>query len=69
MAEVQTAEGNLRLSVATDRATKFAFVELQREAGKLITAHFLCNLNAAEPYAILPVLSENGIQFTNMEHR
>jgi Integrase core domain len=76
IAEVQTAEGKLRLFVAIDRTSKFAFVELHREAGKATAAQFLRNLIAAVPYAIHIVLTDNlvlsldegGIQFTNMAH-
>jgi hypothetical protein len=45
IAEVQTAEGKLRLFVAIDRTSKFAFVELHREAGKMI-AHLHDFINA-----------------------
>ena len=38
IAEVQTAEGKLRLFVAIDRTSKFAFVELHRQGGKMIAA-------------------------------
>ena len=65
---MQTAEGKLYLFVAIDRTSKFAFVELHREAGKAIAAQFLRNLIAAVPYAIHTVLTDNGIQFTNMAH-
>jgi hypothetical protein len=65
IAEVQTAEGRLRLFVAIDRTSKFAFVELHQEAGKMIAARFLSNLIAAVPYTIHTVLTDNGIQFTN----
>lgn len=68
IAEVQTAEGKLRLFVAIDRTCKFAFVELHQRAGKMIAAQFLRNLVAAVPYAIHTVLTDNGIQFTNMAH-
>jgi len=68
IAEVQTAEGKLRLFVAIDRTSKFAFVELHREAGKMIATQFLRNLIAAVPYGIHTVLTDNGIQFTNMAH-
>ena len=44
IAEVQTAEGKLRLFVAIDRTSKFAFVELHREAGKATAAQFLRNV-------------------------
>jgi transposase InsO family protein len=68
IAEVQTAEGKLRLFVAIDRTSKFAYVELHAQAGKMIAAQFLRNLIAAVPYAIHTVLTDNGIQFTNMAH-
>ena len=54
--------------MAIDRTSKFAFVELRREAGKMIAAQFLRNLIAAVPYAIHTVLTDNSIQFTNMAH-
>lgn len=38
----KTAEGKLRLFVAIDRTSKFAFVELHCEAGQMIAAQFLC---------------------------
>ena len=59
IAEVQTAEGKLRLFVAIDRTSKFAFVELHEQAGKMIAAQFLRNLIAAVPYAIHTVLTDN----------
>ena len=43
---MQTAEGKLRLFVAIDRTSKFAFVELHREAGKMIAAHLHDFINA-----------------------
>jgi transposase InsO family protein len=68
IAEVQSAEGKLRLFVAIDRTSKFVFVEMHAQAGKMIAAQFLRNLIAAVPYAIHTVLTDNGIQFTNMAH-
>src|ERR1700709_2159409 len=65
IAEVQTAEGKLRLFVAIDRTSKFAFGELHQKGGKMIAAQFLRNLVAAVPYTIHTVLTDNGIQFTN----
>jgi len=44
---VQTAEGKLRLFVTIDRTSKFAFVQLHQQAGKMIAAQFLRNLIAA----------------------
>src|SRR3546814_932901 len=66
--DLQTAEGKLRLFVAIDRTSKFAFVELHEQAGKMFAAQFLRNLVATVPYAIHTVLTDNGIQFTNMAH-
>jgi hypothetical protein len=61
---VQTAEGKLRLFVAIDRTSKFAFVELHAQACKLIAAQFLRNLIAAVPYAIHTVLTDNSLPRT-----
>jgi len=36
IAEVRTEEGKLRLFVAIDRTSKFAYVELHEKAGKVI---------------------------------
>ena len=68
IAEVQTAEGKLRLFVAIDRTSKFTYAELHEKAGKMIAAQFLRNLVAAVPYTIHTVLTDNGIQFTNHAH-
>ena len=59
---IDIAEGKLRLFVAIDRTSKFAFVELHQEGGKKIAAQFLRNLVAAVPYTIHTVLTDNGIQ-------
>jgi transposase InsO family protein len=65
IAEVRTGEGKIRLFVAIDRTSKFAYVELHERAGKMIAAQFLRNLIAAVPYKIHTILTDNGIQFTN----
>lgn len=65
IAEVRTGEGKIRLFVAIDRTSKFAYVELHEKAGKMIAAQFLRNLIAAVPYKIHTILTDNGIQFTN----
>jgi transposase-like protein len=65
LAEVRTAEGKLNLFVAIDRTSKFAFVRLEKRAGKIEAARFLRNLLQAPPYRIHTVLTDNGIQFTN----
>jgi transposase InsO family protein len=65
IAEVSTEEGKLRLFVAIDRSSKYAYAELHTEATKMVAAQFLRNLIAAVPYKIHTVLTDNGIQFTN----
>jgi transposase len=64
IAEVQTEEGKLRLFVAIDRTSKFAFVRLVESAGKMEAAQFLRDLIEAVPYRIHTVLTDNGVQFT-----
>lgn len=64
IAEVRTGEGKIRLFVAIDRTSKFAYVELHERAGKMVAAQFLRNLIAAVPYKIHTVLTDNSIQFT-----
>jgi len=65
IAEGRTGEGKIRLFVAIDRTSKFAYVELHQKAGKMIAAQVLRNLIAAIPYKIHTFLTDNGIQFTN----
>ena len=64
LAEVSTEEGKLRLFVATDRTSKFAFARLVGSAGKMEAAQFLRGLIAAVPYRIHTVLTDNGVRFT-----
>src|SRR5215204_255049 len=64
IAEVRTEEGKLRLFVAIDRTSKFAFVHLVESAGKMEAAQFLRNLIEAVPYRIHTALTDNGVQFT-----
>lgn len=64
LAEVRTAEGRLYMLVAIDRTSKFAFVELHREAKQRTAGDFLRRLAAALPYKINTVLTDNGIHFT-----
>ena len=64
IAEVSTEQGKLRLLVAMDRTSKFAFVRLVESAGKMEAAQFLRDLIKAVPYRIHTVLTDNGIQFT-----
>ena len=64
LAEVSTEEGKLRLFVAVDRTSKFAFARLVESAGKMEAAQFLRDLIEAVPYRIHTVLTDNGVQFT-----
>ena len=64
IAEVSTEQGKLRLFVAIDRTSKFAFVRLVESAGKMEAAQFLRDLVEAVPYRVHTVLTDNGIQFT-----
>ncbi|MEM6744705.1 MAG: IS481 family transposase [Pseudomonadota bacterium] len=64
-AEVRTEEGKLHLFVAIDRTSKFAFVRLERKAGKMAAAQFLRDLVEAVPYRLHTVLTDNGVQFVN----
>jgi len=64
LAEVSTEEGKLRLFVAVDRTSKFAFARLVESAGKMGAAQFLRDLIAAVPYRIHTVLTDNGVRFT-----
>jgi len=64
IAEVQTAEGKLYLFVAIDRTSKFAYVELHRQAKRRTAGDFLRHLVAAVPYKIKIVLTDNGTHFT-----
>src|SRR5918993_4247403 len=64
LAEVRTEEGKLRLFVAIDRTSKFAFARLVDSAGKMEAAQFLRDLIEAVPYRVHTVLTDNGIQFT-----
>jgi len=66
IAEVRTQEGKLYLFVAIDRTSKFAFVQLVEKAGKMTAVAFLHDLIKALPYAIHTILTDNGIQFTNL---
>ena len=50
--------------VAVDRTSKFAFVELHREAKRYTVGEFLHHLVEAVPYKISIVLTDNGTHFT-----
>ncbi|MFB0493667.1 transposase InsO family protein [Methylobacterium sp. OAE515] len=62
---MSTAEGKLRLFVAIDRTSRFAFVRLVESAGKMEAAQFLRDFIEAVSYRIHTVLTDNGVQFTS----
>lgn len=64
IAEVHTAEGKLYLYVAIDRTSKFAFVQLVKQADRSSASAFLVALIKAVPYKIHTILTDNGVQFT-----
>ena len=66
IAEVRTEEGKLYLFVAIDRTSKFAYAELHEKANRWIATDFLKALIQAVPYKIHTVLTDNGIQFTDL---
>jgi transposase InsO family protein len=66
IAEVRTEEGKLYLFVGIDRTSKFAFVELHEKADRPTAARFLEALIAAVPYRLHTVLTDNGLQFTDL---
>ena len=65
IAEMRTEDGKLYLFVAIDRTSKLAHVELHERQTKAIATDFLRNLIETIPYRMHPVLTDNGIQFTN----
>ena len=67
IAEVRTQEGKLYLFVAIDRTSKFAFVALHEKADRPTSAQFLKALIAAVPYRVHTVLTDNGLQFTDLQ--
>ena len=66
IAEVRSEAGKLYLFVAIDRTSKFAFAELHEKADRPSAARFLEALIAAVPYRLHTVLTDNGIQFTDL---
>lgn len=64
LAKVRIAEGRLYMFVAIDRTSKFAFVELHREAKQRTAGDFLRRLIEAVPHKLHTVLTGNGILFT-----
>ena len=68
-AEVRVSDGKLYLFVAIDRTSKLAFAELHPEATAARAADFWQRVVTAVPYRITKVLTDNGVQFTQLPHR
>lgn len=66
IAEVRTEEGKLYLFVAIDRTAKLAFAALHEKADRPTAARFLKDLILAVPYRVHIVLTDNGLQFTDL---
>ena len=69
LTEVRTEEGKLYLLVAVDRTSKFAFAQLHTQVTRRVAADFLRALVATVPYKIHTVLTDNGIQFVQLQRR
>ncbi|ACE06311.1 hypothetical protein Aasi_0952 [Candidatus Amoebophilus asiaticus 5a2] len=69
IAEVQTAQGRLYLFVGIDRTSKFCLARLYEFASKSAAVGFLQDLIAFVPYKIHKILTDNGVQFTNITNR
>ena len=69
LTEVRTEEGKLYLLVAVDRTSKFAFAQLHTQVTRRAAADFLRALVATVPYKIHTVLTDNGIQFVQLQRR
>ena len=66
IAEVRTEEGKLYLFVAIDRTAKFAFAALHEKSDRPTAARFLGDLISAVPYRVHILLTDNGLQFTDL---
>jgi transposase InsO family protein len=64
--EMRTEEGKLYLFVLIDRTSGFAYAELHAKANRRTANDFLKAPITAVPYKIHTVLTDNGIQFTDL---
>lgn len=67
-ASVQSTEGGHCLFIATDEASKFAFVQLARDASFANAAAFLSGLIATVPFRIIRVLTLDAKPFATCDH-
>ena len=66
ISELRLGGGKLNMVLAIDRVTKFTYVELRDDAGKMNGAEFLRGVVEAFPYAIHTVLTDNGMAFAGL---
>ena len=64
--ELRLAEGKLHMFLAIDRVSKFTHVAFFDAATKMKGAAFLREVIAVFPYAIHPVLTDNGMAFADL---
>lgn len=69
IAELGAEQGKLRMVVAIDRTSRFAFVELHERVSRQTAAYFLQRLIAAVPYKVHIVLTDNGTHFTTPSNK
>ena len=67
--EVRTEEGKIYLFVAIDRTSKFVVAKLFNSMKQLDAADFLLHVLERIPYKIHTILTDNGIQFTNISQK
>jgi hypothetical protein len=63
--ELRSAGGKTHLFLASDRVSKFVYVEFHPAVTMLIGAAFLRSVVAAFPYRLHTVLTDNGISFAD----
>lgn len=68
-AEVKTAEGKAYLFVAIDRTSKFAVARLYKNKTQKTAVTFLNFVIETVPYVIQKILTDNGIEYTDMMHQ
>lgn len=67
IAELRYEDGQAFLYVAVDRTSKLVFARIYRKATKLAAAGFLKSLVRTVPYKIHTVLTDNGVQFVQLQ--
>lgn len=65
-AEVKTAEGKAYLFVAVDRTSKFVVARLYKDKTRKTSEAFLLLVIDTVPYTIHTILTDNGIEYTDV---